>query len=590
MNFQKTGRVIRNIGVALIALMTFGCLNHGGEEVDAGGGGDGGSEQANWQPIFKADSQISLANYEGEITRRAKKQRVGTRVVYSESWGLKNGRISYQLINYEEEFPIATAEELLVKLFTEHEELSKFGLALDATKIETSTIDAGPLAIAHTQNAQLQCMLFYLHSKISEIGAKKGLLEAASGQYCDAVSVSKDKFNAAAMAHIGNIRFDRGNLERDQSFSNLFGSLGKLEERDNLLDGEEVDQETVRPRVVVTGRLETQEKQVRLSGYISSPNPLTRVELDGKTLELDENAQFTISLSVDVGETELVFEAEDENGGVGRRVTTIIRYPESANFLPKERLGTYHALIIGINDYPDWLGQYVSDSGDADLANAISDAEQLAAVLDQEYGYEVRMLRDATVEQIIESLTYYRDNLTAEDNLLIFYAGHGIVVGDIGYWMPSDVERGKEETLISNRLLSRTLSQFDVGKVMLIADACYSASFVNQTRKVDTENFNRFDNQHAIVRAAMSSGGLEVVSDGVGQSPFNEALVNGLRRNDGIVSAQQLFVIVKSLTVRKAQQTPQYGAVPASGHQEGGDFLFVKETPFIARPEAQVSG
>ena len=125
---------------------------------------------------------------------------------------------------------------------------------------------------------------------------------------------------------------------------------------------------------------------------------------------------------------------------------------------------------------------------------------------------------------------------------------------------------------------------------MLIADSCYSASFVNQTRRVDTGDFDRYDNQHSIVRAAMSSGGLEVVSDGIGQSPFNEALVTGLKRNDGIVSAQQLFVIVKSLTVRKAQQTPQYGAVPASGHQDGGDFLFVKRTPFIDQTSEQVSG
>lgn len=578
---------------AAILFVMSGCLNHGGEDSDAesGGGAGGGTSQASWQPISKADSQISLADYDKPVvTRRAKNQQLGTRKIYSETIGLEHGRISYNRIQYEEDFPIGSAEELLGKIVEKNEDLQKINLTVNTGEIEPAIIESGPLASVYAKNSALQCLFFYLHSDSSDVGEKKGMLESANGHYCDSVETGFEDFERAANDQIAAIRFDRGNYERDQSFSNLFGQLDQLENRDNLLDDEERDAADVRPRVVVTSRVETMEPVVRLAGYVGSSEELQRIDMDGQPIELDENGHFKVDIPMDVGDRSVTFEAEDVKGGIGARTVRITRYPESSNFLPRERLGEYHALIIGINDYPDWLGQYVSDTGDADLANAISDAEQLAAVLEQDYGYKVRFLRDATVKQITDSLIFYRDNLTAEDNLLIFYAGHGIVVGEIGYWMPSDVQRGQESTLISNRLLSRTLSQFDVGKVMLIADACYSASFVNQTRRVETGDFDRFNNQNSIVRAAMSSGGLEVVSDGIGQSPFNEALVTGLKRNDGVVSAQQLFVVVKSLTVRKAQQTPQYGAVPASGHQEGGDFLFVKKTPFRSAPTGQVSG
>lgn len=579
-------------GAIALAFMVSGCLNHGDETVSEGEGqGTESSQAANWQPISTADSQISVVGYEQRIkTRRAKIQTIAGRPIYSESIGHDRGRISYNRIQYEEEFPIGTPEKLLFDLYGESEELAKLGLTVQAEQIEPAKIKSGSLASTYVRGAQVHCVLYYLHSEISEIGEHKGLLESASGNFCSAIAeMDEQKLRSNANEQIAAIRFDRGNYERDQSFSDLFGQLGKLEQRDNLFDEEAPDPDTVRPRIVVTSRIETQEATVVLSGYTTSATAIGGATVNGSPIELLEDNHFKVEVPVKVGENEVEFEVTDENGLASTRVVQVRRYPDDVVYLPQQKIGNFHALIIGNNDYPDWLGKYVSSTGDADLANAISDAEQLAGVLKQEYNFQVSLLRDATFEQILERLAFYRDNLTADDNLLIFFAGHGIVVGEIGYWMPVNVERGKEETLISNRLLSKTLSQFDVGKVMLIADACYSASFVQQTRKVNTGDFNRYDNQHSIVRAAMSSGGLEVVSDGIGQSPFNEALVAGLRRNDGVISARQLFVVVKALTTRKAQQTPQYGAVPASGHQTGGDFVFVRRSPFITPPAKQAS-
>ncbi len=77
--------------------------------------------------------------------------------------------------------------------------------------------------------------------------------------------------------------------------------------------------------------------------------------------------------------------------------------------------GRYHALVIGNNDYQNL----------PKLETAVGDAEAVAQVLKQNYGFEVRLMRNATRADILRALNKYRADLTDDDNLLVYYAGHG---------------------------------------------------------------------------------------------------------------------------------------------------------------------
>ena len=57
------------------------------------------------------------------------------------------------------------------------------------------------------------------------------------------------------------------------------------------------------------------------------------------------------------------------------------------------------------------------------LRTAVRDAEAVAELLGERYGFEVRLLRNATRNDILVALNDYRAKLTEADNLLIYYAG-----------------------------------------------------------------------------------------------------------------------------------------------------------------------
>ena len=91
--------------------------------------------------------------------------------------------------------------------------------------------------------------------------------------------------------------------------------------------------------------------------------------------------------------------------------------PSAATAALLQTLGSYHALVIGNNDYTDL----------PKLKTAVSDAETVAQVLRSDFGFDVWLLRDATRADIIIALDDYRKTLTEDDNLLIYYAGHGLL-------------------------------------------------------------------------------------------------------------------------------------------------------------------
>ncbi|MBI5194465.1 MAG: caspase family protein [Nitrospirae bacterium] len=75
----------------------------------------------------------------------------------------------------------------------------------------------------------------------------------------------------------------------------------------------------------------------------------------------------------------------------------------------------YHALIIGNNDY-----KYQPK-----LKTPISDARSVEKILKEMYGFNTRLLMNATRKEILGSMNELRKGLGENDSLLIYYAGHG---------------------------------------------------------------------------------------------------------------------------------------------------------------------
>ena len=234
--------------------------------------------------------------------------------------------------------------------------------------------------------------------------------------------------------------------------------------------------------------------------------------------------------------------------------------------------GRYHALVIGINDY-----QYLPR-----LETAVNDASALADLLRQRYGFEVTLLLNPTRRAVIRALDKLRGELTHRDNLLIYYAGHGVLdaEADTGFWQPVDAEEGTQAEWIPVATVTGTVKVMSAKHVMVVSDSCYSGTLTRGVSVAVRTGAERATELAPLSRlrsrTALVSGGLEPVYDGGGDghSVFTRALLTALRENREVLDGHALFTAVRRPVVVNADQTPRYSDIRLAGH-EGGDFLFV---------------
>jgi len=239
--------------------------------------------------------------------------------------------------------------------------------------------------------------------------------------------------------------------------------------------------------------------------------------------------------------------------------------------------GEFHALVIGNQNY-----KYLKS-----LKTPLADAEAVAEVLKNQYGFTVDLLKDADRYRTMRALSRLRRTMTdKKDNLLIYYAGHGYLDragGNAGYWQPIDAEKESSANWIATTEITPILKAIQARHVMIVADSCYSGELVTRdsgaqlaTGMNKDEWLQRMLERRS--RTALTSGGLEekVWDSGQGNrhSIFAEAFLEALRDNQGVLTGDTLFDRIKHPVIVNSPQTPQYGDVRMTGH-EMGDFILV---------------
>jgi hypothetical protein len=142
--------------------------------------------------------------------------------------------------------------------------------------------------------------------------------------------------------------------------------------------------------------------------------------------------------------------------------------------MPGLKFGTYYALVIGLNDYVAM----------PKLKTAISDARSVALTLEEDYQFKVKLLENPTRADIMDALDAFAERLDQNDNLLIYYAGHGWYDRETeqGYWFPVNAEANRRSQWLSNSSLTDLLKAIAAKHIMVVADSCYSGTL---TRSVN---------------------------------------------------------------------------------------------------------
>ena len=258
-----------------------------------------------------------------------------------------------------------------------------------------------------------------------------------------------------------------------------------------------------------------------------------------------------------------IYEGLWENGKEAEGKTTL------AKFTTDEK---YYALIIGNNDYEKL----------EDLDNAVNDAKDLEKVLREKYGFETTLLLNQKSDETEDAIIDFTQNREKNDNILIYYAGHGQLVKKQkrGYWLPTDSGPKQDSKWLSNNIIKDLIGSSDAKHILLIVDSCFSGSLMRgsgENKSVEKLTQNRLDLFKRLkTRLVITSGGNELVADGIGTSKnsvFAEPLIRTLKNNNNVIRSIELFQKVQYYVDNNAEQHPNYSMIHGTGH-DGGEFLF----------------
>jgi TPR repeat protein len=340
-------------------------------------------------------------------------------------------------------------------------------------------------------------------------------------------------------------------------------------------------------------RLRSATKIKEIVGRISAPGSLKSLKINQVAVQPDKDGIFKSEIAIASASTPVKILATDRQNRrslitfnllapTQTAAQTFDEAPEStvSSTYPSVNFGRYYALIIGNNNYASM----------PTLNTSANDAKAVDEVLRSRYGFKTKLLINANRHQIMTAFNDLRQSLTPQDNLLIYYAGHGEIdkSDESAYWLPTDAEPNNTANWLSSYNVTKYLNVIPARHILVIADSCYSGAMTQgaivrlpkDMPEDKREKWLKFM-MNRKARTVMTSGGEEPVLDSGGgnHSVFAKALLTALKSNKGMMVDYELFRIVsgrvkKSASMVGFQQSPEYSALQHAGH-EGSPFFFV---------------
>jgi hypothetical protein len=344
--------------------------------------------------------------------------------------------------------------------------------------------------------------------------------------------------------------------------------------------------DTTGPKIVITSPSVTRGVGARsgaakltVSGRAFDDSGVKQVVVQGVTARLDARGAFSAEAPLKVGDNLITVTATDARDNQTNESFVVRRDPagDPVTATAPADGGRYHALLIAVQEYDH---RSVNR-----LDYPVGDAQQVERELTSRYTFEpqnVTTLKNPDRRTILDALDQMTEKLKPEDNLLIFYAGHGQwdEQRKQGYWLPRDAVRDRRADWISNSDLRDAIRGIKARHILLISDACFAGGIFQAREAFGPASSAVAELDNLPSRTAMTSGSLTTVPD---RSVFVEYLLRRLGENtEERLPALELFnklrlPVINNSPAQKdgARPTPRYGTIYEVG-DEGGDFIFVR--------------
>ena len=308
-------------------------------------------------------------------------------------------------------------------------------------------------------------------------------------------------------------------------------------------------------------------ESVLVSGTVTDPSGVAEVKVNDIEVQVrGESFETTVPL---VDENNIIrVTATDTLGNQAFKNVIISPIPPT----PRKD----YALLFAVNTYDHW----------PNLRYPIADARNIKYDLENIYGFQVELIQNPTKEDILGELhKYAQKEYASEDQLLIFFAGHGDFneVANMGSLVCRDTERPEHdnyrESYFSHSYFRDFIDRMSCKHIFLVMDTCYSGTFDERLiPRGEADSVSDVLSQTDIDRIMtyttrwyLTSGANERVPD---DSKFVRALLGALRSKggrDNILTIKEILTYLRNLN----NPTPCFDEFGRNA--PGSDFLFIAE-------------
>lgn len=317
--------------------------------------------------------------------------------------------------------------------------------------------------------------------------------------------------------------------------------------------------------------LDSSTPNIAIQGKISDESPIKSITVGNFTASYNPNElnpSFTAILDIS-NLNKFIVVAEDIYGN--KKETEFVLNREGAGIAATNPMGRTWVIFIENSSYETF----------ASLDGPIKDVSTIQRALANYQINNIIHKKDMTKAEMERFFNIeLRDQIKKNQvkSLLVWYAGHGKFINDVGYWIPVDAKRDDEFTYFNINSLKAGLQGYSdvVIHTLVVSDACESGPGFYSASRSARESPTCDNAQIAGARSAQvfTSAGTELAVD---NSKFTATFANTLMNNKN--ACIPIETIVKSVTdaVETGKgQKPKFGRIQGLEQMDMlGTFFFI---------------
>lgn len=317
--------------------------------------------------------------------------------------------------------------------------------------------------------------------------------------------------------------------------------------------------------------LDSSTPNIAIQGKVSDNSKIKSIVIGDVTASYSSkefNPSFTATLDVsNINKFTVV--AEDIYGNKKETEFTINR--EGAQIAANNPMGRTWVVFIENSSYETF----------ASLDGPIKDVSTIQRALANYQIHNIIHKKDMTKSEMEKFFNIELRDLVKKNqvkSLLVWYAGHGKFINDVGYWIPVDAKRDDEFTYFNINGLKAGLQGYGdiVVHTLVISDACESGPGFYTAMRGGDDTPTCSDTQVAGAKSAQvfTSANTELASD---NSKFTATFANTLMNNKN--ACIPIETVVKSVTAAVSTdngQKPKFGKIQGL-EDMNGTFFFISK-------------